>query len=134
SHSNYQFVKIRYSQTFGHGYQISGGAGPSRTETQANPLFGQPSTESTGYSADASFSKVSDRQSIGITYSHGSQLGLTQGSLGSDQVALSMMHKIGRKWRAEGSFAYSLSQTASALAPSTNTGYSASGSLSYQLR
>ena len=134
SHSYYQFAKLRYSQSFGHGYQFSMGAGPSRRETQANPLFGLGKIQSTGYAADLSLSKVSERQTIGVTYNHGSQLGLTQGSIASDSVSLSAMRKIGRKWHADGSFSYSLSNSASVLSPSDNSSYAVSASLGYQLR
>ncbi len=134
THSFYQYVKLRYSQTFGRGFQISAGAGPSRQEAQANPFSGQTKNQSTGYAADFSFSKASERQNIGITYTHGSQLGLTQGSLASDGAALSFMRRFGRKWHTDGSFGYSRSQSQFALLLANNSSYSASGEIGYQAR
>ncbi len=134
SHSFYQYAKLRYSQSFGHGFQISAGAGPSRQEGQANPFSGLPKTQGTGYAADFSFSKGSERQNIGITFSHGSQLGLTQGSLATDGAAISFMRRFGRKWHTDGSFGYSRSQSQLASLPSNNMSYSASGEVGYQFR
>lgn len=132
SHSHYQFVKLRYSQSFGHGYQFSAGAGPSRRERQVSNIFPGSATSTFHYSVDASIAKVSQRQSIGVTYNHGTQLGLTQGSLGSDTLSLSVMREIGRKWRVDGSFGYSRTITETTFLQGTTNSYSTSANLGYQ--
>ena len=133
SHSNYHYVKLRYSQSFGNGYQFSAGAGPSRTERQMAATFAGNDPQSIDYAVDASLTKTGLRQNVGVTYSHGSQLGLTQGSLASDSASVSYFRQLGRKWQWSSGFGYSrtLSQTTAVL--TTSNGYSANGSLEYQL-
>jgi hypothetical protein len=133
SHSHYQFAKLRYSQTFGNGYQFSAGAGPSRTERQATATFAGNDPNSIDYAVDVSLAKASARQSIGVTYNHGSQLGLTQGSLGSDSVSASYLRQLGRKWHWDSGFGYSRVQSETAFTLTSVNSYSANGSIEYQL-
>lgn len=134
SHSNYQAIKARYSQDFGRNYHLSVGAGPSRRERQAIPGLATAALESTGYDMDASFTKSSERQNVGLSYSHGQQLGLTQGSIASDSVSVSMMRHVGRKWTAQGGFGYSRTMNENLLQALTTDSYSTNASIGYQLR
>jgi hypothetical protein len=133
SHSNYQFIKARYSQSFGHGYQFSAGAGPSRHERQTVGTFGGSDPIGIDYALDVSLAKTALRQSIGLSYNHGSQLGLTQGSLGSDSVSVTYLRQIGRKWHANAGFSYSRTQNETTTLISTANSYSANGGLEYEL-
>lgn len=134
SHSHYQFIKARYSQSFGRDYTISLGAGPSRRERQTSGVFGGGQADSLDYAFDASLTKSTQRQSLGITYSHGTQLGLSQGSLGSDSLSFSASRSLGRRWRVNGGFGFSRSQSETIFVQSISRSYSASATAEYQLR
>jgi hypothetical protein len=131
SHSNYQFVKVRYSQSFGRGYQFSIGAGPGRRERQPSATFGSEA-DSIDYAIDASLTKTGPRGSLGIIYNHGSQLGLTQGSLGSDSISATAMRRVGRRWHLDAGFSYSQTSTESATFVGTSDAYAANGDIGYQ--
>ena len=131
SHSNYQFVKLRYSQSFGHGFQFTIGAGPGRRERQLSATFGS-GTDQLDYAIDASLTKTGQRGSLGVTYSRGTQLGLTQGSLASDSLSASAMRQVGRRWHLGAGFSYSQSSTESAAFVGTTNAYAANGDITYQ--
>jgi hypothetical protein len=133
SHSHYQFVKVRYSQSFGHGYQFSTGAGPSRHERQVDNTSTGSDPNGLDYALDVSLAKTSLRQSVGVTYNHGSQLGQTQGSLASDSVSVSFIRQIGRKWRVNSGFGYSRTQSETTVLLATANSYSANGGIEYRL-
>jgi opacity protein-like surface antigen len=134
SHSHYQFIKARYSQSFGRDYQVSLGAGPSRRERQTSAIFGGGNSEALDYALDASLTKSTQRQSLGITYSHGTQLGLSQGSLGSDSLSFSAARSLGRKWRLNGGFGFSRSESQTILVQSISRSYSTNAGVEYELR
>jgi hypothetical protein len=128
SHSHYQFVKARFSQTFSRGFHFSIGAGPSRREDQIQSAAGI--TPNIDFAMDASLAKSAQRYSLGVTFHRGSQLGLTQGSLSSNSVSAFATRQIGRRWNASSGFSYSRSTTTDLLQQNTDS-WAPNGSISY---
>lgn len=129
SHLNYQTAKLTYEQRFRNGFSLRLGGGPSVQERQS--AGNEPVV---GFAADASLTKQFQRSSVGLQFRHGTQLGLAQGSIGTDQAAISVNRSIGRKWLAGGSFSYS--RTEGLAGPSANGAFNSYGvntSLGYQL-
>jgi hypothetical protein len=130
SHSNYQFVKLRFSQELSHGLHFSVGAGPSRQEDQLQTALG--GTPSIDFAMDASLGKSGQSYSLGVAFHHGAQLGLTQASLNSDGLSFYATRQIGRRWSASSGFSYSRSTSTDLLQQSTDS-YAPNGSLGYQI-
>lgn len=132
SHSNYQFVKVRYSQRFAHGFNFSVGAGPSYSTSQAQTFLA--STSGTlSYAVDASLAKTMGTRTMGASYVHGSQPGSIQGSITSDALSAFLSQNIGRKWSAHASVGHSLSNSPGLVTQNSSSGFSASGGLAYSV-
>ena len=132
SHSNYQFVKVRYSQSLAHGFHLSVGAGPSYSTSQAQTFL--TSTSGTvSYAIDASLAKTMGTRTMGATYVHGSQPGSVQGSITSDALSAFISQSIGRKWSAQASVGHSLSNSPGLLTQNSSSGLSVSGGLAYKV-
>src|SRR5205085_1220633 len=126
SHLNYQTTKLTYEQKLRNGTFIRVAAGPSLQE--------RPSSSddvATGIAVDASVSRQLQATSFGAQYRRGTQLGLAQGSLGTDQAAFFMNRSFARKWVAGGSFTFSRTEAISGTSGTFNS-FAVNPTLGYQ--
>ncbi|MCU1286119.1 MAG: hypothetical protein JWO13_2469 [Acidobacteriales bacterium] len=130
SHSHYQYAKARYSQRITNTIHLSFGAGPSYRQDQGRGVI--PAGSHPSFALDAELTSNSPSHSLGVSYNHGSQAGLTQGSLSSDGLTITGTRRINKRWNSSAGMSYSRSNTVN-ITPSSTTSYAVNGGLNYMV-